>query len=369
MLFDHSRKIAKRSYPLIIAASLAALTACTSMSGSSSSSGATSAMSLTMPGPKGPLETHAITIEAVPTADAAGLYIANDLGYFAREGLTVHIVPSGGGELQLTDLKDGKTDLAEGNYVSYIQAQVDGDENLRIIANGSQMQPGNQALYVMPGSRITSVATMAKYHARIGVNTAKNIGSLLIGALMEDNGFSASSVKPIVASPLPNPFVNILAMLAQHQIDVAWLPEPFGTLAQQQGAVKIADFDSGSLLNFPIGAYLGTAAWIQAHPNTVAAFLHALQEGQQVADTNRAQVEKSLVSNTLVPNKTPLAAARQIAALMTINAYPLTMDVPEMQRVSNSMFQFGLEQGLTQPYNILRMIQPEPGMITMGASG
>jgi len=46
------------------------------------------------------------------------------------------------------------------------------------------------------------------------------------------------------------------------------------------------------------------------------------------------------------------------------------MDVPTMQRVSDSMFQFGLEQNLpgmkqplTQPYNMLNMIQPEPGMI------
>jgi len=358
MLFDRTWK---HAYPLIIVASLAALTACTS-AGSSSSSGAASAMSVTMPGPKGPLETHSITIEAVPTVDAAGLYIANDFGYFRQEGLTVRITMTGGGELSIADLHGGKTDLAEGNYVSYVQAQIGGQASLRIIANGSQMQPGNQALYVLPGSRITSVAAMAKYHARIGVNTLNNIGTLMIGTLMEDNGYAANSVTAIAASPLPNPFINILNMLTAKSIDVAWLPEPFGTLAQQRGAIKIADLDSGSLLNFPIGAYIGTSAWVQAHPNTIAAFLRALQEGQQVADSNRAQVEKALVNNTLVPTGTPRSAALQIAALMTINAYPLTMDVPEMQRVSDSMYQFGLEPGLPRPYNMASMIQPEPGL-------
>jgi hypothetical protein len=77
-------------------------------------------------------------------------------------------------------------------------------------------------------------------------------------------------------------------------------------------------------------------------------------------------VETSLVNNTLVPNGTPKKAADQIAALMTLDTYPLTMDVPQMQRVSNSMFQFGLEPTLKSPYQITKMIQPEPGEILQG---
>jgi hypothetical protein len=38
------------------------------------------------------------------------------------------------------------------------------------------------------------------------------------------------------------------------------------------------------------------------------------------------------------------------------------MDVPAMQRVSDAMFEFGLER-LTKPYLITSMIQPEPGEI------
>jgi hypothetical protein len=57
------------------------------------------------------------------------------------------------------------------------------------------------------------------------------------------------------------------------------------------------------------------------------------------------------------------ALAKQIAALMTLDTYPLSMDVPTMQRVSNAMFEFGLEPGLGQPFSIHSMIQPEPAMI------
>jgi NitT/TauT family transport system substrate-binding protein len=365
MLFGQVTKIGNRAYPLVAAISLTALAACTSVTGTTSSpASSTSAAALSIPGPTGPLETNTITVEAVPTSDEAGLYIAKDLGYFKREGLTVNIAPIGGGELAIPDLKDGKTDLAVGNYVSFIQAQISGTVNLRLIANGSQMQPGNQALYVMPTSKLTTVADLVAHHAKIGVNTLNNIGTLLIGSLLQDNGYKLSNVQLLAPKPPGNPFLTMLAWLKSGAIDAAWLPEPFATSAEQQyGAVKIADFDSGSLQNFPIGVYVGTAAWVKSHPNTVAAFLHAVQEGQQKADVDRTQVEASLVTNTLLPNGIPQGPANQIAALMTINTYPLTMDVSVMQRVSNAMFQFGLEAGYTQPYNLLNMIQAEPGMI------
>jgi ABC-type nitrate/sulfonate/bicarbonate transport system substrate-binding protein len=153
-------------------------------------------------------------------------------------------------------------------------------------------------------------------------------------------------------------------MLPAGQIDAAWLPEPFGTIAQQNGAVKLADFDAGSLQNFPIGSYVTNATWAQSHQNTIAAFLHALQEGQRVADTNRGQVESSLIKNTLLTTGFSPSKAKQIAALITLDNYPLIMDVPTMQRVSDSMFQLGLEPTLTKPYPIAGMIQPEPGMIS-----
>jgi NitT/TauT family transport system substrate-binding protein len=349
---------------------LVALAACSSIGSTTTTANTTSE---TIPGPSGPLETHTISVEAVPTADEAGLYVAYDLGYFKKEGLNVKISITGGGETALPDLTDNKAQLIAGNYVSFVQAQIQGKYKLKIIADGSQMQAGNQALYVMPNSKFGSIADLVKYHATIGVNTLNNIGTLLVGSLLTENGFpnalySADNpkgpVKLVVPTlPAPTPFVGAMIELENHKLDAAWLPEPYGTLAQEAGAVKLADFDQGSLQNFPIGAYIGDQSWIQANPNTVAAFLHALQEGQEVADTDRGQLEQSLVTNTLLTTGFKKGPAQQIAALLTLDSYPLTMDVPTMQRVSDSMFQFGLEQGLTTPYQMINMIEPEPGMI------
>ncbi len=93
---------------------------------------------------------------------------------------------------------------------------------------------------------------------------------------------------------------------------------------------------------------------MRSHPNTVAAFLRALKQGQQVADTNRAAVEQALVKNGVVPSAL-------IAASMTLPTYPLVMDVPEMQRVPDAMYEFGL---IGRQYRITDMIQPENGEVS-----
>ena len=202
---------------------------------------------------------------------------------------------------------------------------------MRLIADSSQMQAGNQALYVLPSSPYKTVRDLVKHHVSVGVNSLHNIGSVLLGSLLAANGYKLNKLTQV-----PEILPLMPKLLAQHKIPAAWLPEPFGTEAQQEyGAVQVADFDQGSLQNFPIGTIAGSADWVQAHPNTVAAFLRAYSEGQQVADTDRAAVEAALVKN--VPGMT-----KEIAATMTLDTYPLVMDVPVMQRVADAMYEFGV---------------------------
>jgi NitT/TauT family transport system substrate-binding protein len=351
---ENMRLINKLLYCLAAGVPVAALAAC--------SSGGSSAVA-TGPAP----EQSSITMDAVPTADAAGLYIALDNGYFAKQGLNVKILPIHGGEYGMGDLQTGKVQLIEGNYVSFILAQIAGTFaapnptnpqaptepaqkiDMRLIADASQMQAGNQGLYVMPGSPYRTVQDLVKHHVQVGVNSLHNIGSVLLGSLLASDGYN---VNDLTQSPQVLPFMPQL--LAQHKISAAWLPEPFATEAQQKyGAVQLADFNQGSLQNFPIGTIAGSNSWVQAHPNTIGAFLRAYNEGQQVADTDRAAVEAALVKNGVAPTA-------EIAATMTLDTYPLVMDVPVMQRVPDAMFEFGV---IGKQYTIAKMIQSEPGEI------
>jgi len=85
-----------------------------------------------------------------------------------------------------------------------------------------------------------------------------------------------------------------------------------------------------------------TKQWAQKYPKTLAAFYKALEEGQEIADTNRAAVE------TAMENIKPavLAVNKQTAAVMAVDNYPVSdgpvgaVDLVRLQRVLDVMQQF-----------------------------
>jgi NitT/TauT family transport system substrate-binding protein len=335
-----------------LAAAIASIVATGALAGCSAATGTASAAT------RVPLEQRTITVDSVPTAEEAGLYVAQAQGFFAQQDLTVKINSVTGGEAAIPELQTGHAQLAEGNYVAFILAQMHGSFNskpvdMRIVAAGSEIEPGTEALYVMPHSKYQTVAQLAKDHAKIGLDTPNDIGDVMVGAILAQAGYKLSDIKQV--SPKAG-FPALLSMLPAGQVDAAWLPQPLGEIAEQQlGATPIADFDQGSLQNFPFTGYIGTAQWVKSHPNTVAAFLKALNEGQQLADTDRQAVETAMEQFTGIK---PI-----VAATMAIDRYPLAMDVPQLQRVADSMYEFGLTPGATAPYRIQNMIESEPGLI------
>src|SRR5512135_3881636 len=71
------------------------------------------------PGPAGPAsapEEPDITVAAIPAVDLAGLYIAQDRGLFARQGLHVTIVPVPSSQSVISEQLAGRVDISAGSY-------------------------------------------------------------------------------------------------------------------------------------------------------------------------------------------------------------------------------------------------------------
>ena len=66
------------------------------------------------------LEKATLTVGAVPVADEAGLFIAQDENLFKDEGLDVKIVPIISSKVATQDQNNGTFDVTAGNSVSYI---------------------------------------------------------------------------------------------------------------------------------------------------------------------------------------------------------------------------------------------------------
>src|ERR1700761_2431087 len=81
-----------------------------------------------------------ITVAAIPASDLAGLYVAQDQGLFARQGLHVRITKIPSSQAVIAAQLSGHVDISAGSYVPYIAAQAAG-ARVRILAEAARCSP------------------------------------------------------------------------------------------------------------------------------------------------------------------------------------------------------------------------------------
>ncbi|HUN37966.1 MAG TPA: ABC transporter substrate-binding protein [Trebonia sp.] len=325
-----------------------------------SSGGGTSTTTATSLPKYGPAEKTTLNVGVVPAMDSAGFFVAMHDGLFTQEGLKINYQPETSSETAVTQQLGGTLDISGGNYVSYINEVALHAAPLEIVAEGSIMTPGAQVIYTKANSPIKSVSQLRGQ--KIAVNAPNNIDYLLDVAVLSGYGIKVSDSN-FPASPVPFPTMAGTVAANNSPYVAATLPEPFASLAEQnQGMVPLVDLDQGAAQQFPIEGYVVTKQWAEKNPNSLERFLAALEEGQEIADTNRNAVEQAFENITGPNGNTSPAVAGpygrvppSIAAVMALNTYPIGVDETRIQRVADVMQQFGL---LPSHFDVSSMIIP-----------
>ena len=313
----------RRRVSLAATAGVAAalLAAGCSSSGSSSPSGSGSS-------PASPsasaLEQSHITVGALPVIDDAGLYLANKLGYFKQEGLTVTIAPVTQSTQAIPDMLHGSIAIISGaNYVSFFEAQAKGTVSFKVLAEAVTCQPDTFGVAALPSSGISKPADLAG--KTIAVNLLNNIQTLTLNAVLKADGVNPSSVHYVVV-----PFPNMIAALKAHQVNAISAVQPFLTGAEAaDGAKPVVSSCDGPVAHMPMSGYFATQTWAQQNPNTARAFQTALLKAQAYANANPAAVKSILPTYIKI---TPQAASQ-----VTLGMYPSTLDPAQLQQVITLM--------------------------------
>jgi NitT/TauT family transport system substrate-binding protein len=270
-------------------------------------------------------------VAVVPATSVAGLYIAQQRGYFAAAGLHVKIVPVASGVNALPNLVNGSVDIDEGQWTSDVTAEAAGVAHLRVLAPGNSGGTALEEVVTPPGSPVRTVGQLRG--KTIAVNALKGLAVLLTSNVLNSYGVDPSSVHFVVI-----PFPAMASALAGHRVDAAFMTEPFLSAAQTQtGVVPLFDIDQGAAHDFPIAGYVATQAWAEKYPKTRGAFAAALARGQRVAATSRPAVQQAMTVN--------LHVSKVTAAVMALGTYPLTMTGNNLIRVATLMKLNGLLPG------------------------
>lgn len=280
----------------------------------------------------GRVEKSKIKVVLIPSTDVGPLWVAKKNGYFAAEGLDVEFVNKTSGPDVVNSVLGGDADFGFATYPVLIQAERKGkgQQNLKVVADASAAKPDTTAVVVKKGSPLTSAVDLqGKKVAVTARGTMADLG-VMAGLRAAKADWSGIDWKQIG-------FADMLPKLQSGEIDAAFFAEPFVTMAQAQAGVTVVFQPmTGALDGIPLGGYAATEKTTKENPKTVAAFQRAIRKGQTEAATQKgdAEVRQALVDNA---NVRP-----DIAPVLHLPTYPITLDATRLQRVPDVMRQFGI---------------------------
>ena len=247
-------------------------------------------------GPAAPAATAApvtLRLALLPILDALPMYVADQEGYFAAQGIKVSFIPVASAAERDQMIASGQADgmindLIATTLYNRDQSQV---QIVRFAQVATAAQPEYRIL-AAPGSKLSTPADLK------GVDIAVSQASVIeyvTDRLLEADGLAPTDIHVIAVPKIP----DRMSLLAGGKLQAATLPEPFSTLAIQSGSKVLLD-DSihpeygNSVISF-------RTAFIQQHPQAVTAFLKALE--QAVTDVNKDHTRWSdlMVKYNLLP--------------------------------------------------------------------
>jgi NitT/TauT family transport system substrate-binding protein len=310
-----------------------------SSSGSSNASSSASASGSASPS-TAKLEQTSITVGALPVVDSAGLFLAQKLGYFKQEGLTVKITTVAQSTQAIPDMLHGTIAVIAGaNYVSFIEAQAKGTAQFKVLAEGVTCKPNTFGIAALPSSGIKSAKDLAG--KTVAVNLTNNIQTLSLNAVLKADGVDPSKVKYVVV-----PFPNMISALKAKQVAAISAVEPFlGGAMAADGAKQVVSSCDGPVANLPLSGYIATADWAQKNPNTARAFQTALLKAQAYAGQNPSAVK------SIIPTYSKVTA--QQAATLPLNSYPSSLDPAQLTKILSLMKSGGLSTGSATASSLL----------------
>ncbi|MCA9859177.1 MAG: ABC transporter substrate-binding protein [Thermomicrobiales bacterium] len=214
-------------------------------------------------------ELGSIKVGFVPVTVFAPVFVAEELGYYAEEGLDVQLEPFPGGADPVVLTASGELDAA---FVGVGPAFWNGaaqDLGIKLIAPGhAEGNPVATPLMISKKScedgTITSVAELEG--KKVSVN-ARGATEYWLNAALSTGGLTINDIQLEVL-----PFPDAVAALESGAVDAAMVGEPLATQAELDGiAVRLSG-------DFPVQdvqptAIVGNESWLAEHPDQAEAFV------------------------------------------------------------------------------------------------
>ena len=267
------------------------------------------------PAEKASTAPASVKIGTLPTEDSLPLWVAEQRGYFATQGITdVEIVSFQSAQERDAAFAAGAIDAFMGDIIAAANLQAGGQPTtIKTVMLGADQTQGRFGVVAAPKSTVKSLTELAD--VPVGTSSA-TIQEYVLDGLMSESGVASSSVKVEEVKKVP----VRMELLMAGKLKAAALPEPFLTLAEQGGAPLIAS-DTSATANLSQTVLVFSDKYLEKPGGTEAADAVLKAWDIAVNDINKdpQAVLPLLVEKARLPES--------LAKTYKVNTYP-TAQVP-----------------------------------------
>jgi NitT/TauT family transport system substrate-binding protein len=304
--------MARKTFLALSAAVLISLTAC----GGDVAENKTAAS-----GSAAPAQLTKVTAGIIPISNLTPFHVAQEKGFFKKNGLEVASTTATAGQTLLSALTGGSVQFAYSDLLSAVNAKAGGID-LRIVAgqNSAQLSgTDGMALVVKSDSPIKTVADLKGQ--KIALNSLGSLNEVATNTTLLKAGLKPQDVKYVEI-----PFSSIADTLLRGDVAAANLVEPFRTRTGDKLRVinhPFVDMHPG----MSIAGWMATGQYVDKNKDVVSKFVAALAEAN---DYLNGDAEEKITWTAKFTKSEP-----ELIRRLTLDRWTSEVDVAGLQKIAD----------------------------------
>jgi NitT/TauT family transport system substrate-binding protein len=283
--------------------------------------------------PSGPSATELtkVVVGTLAVVDTAPLYLGIEQGFFEEENLEVETQVAAGGAALLPAVVSSEYQFGFSEMTSLLIAASKGMP-VQVVSAGDSSN-GNLTLgedynevLVAPGSDIDEVTDLEG--KKVATNSLTNINYVLVRDGVDAAGGDSEKIDFIEI-----PFPDQVNALLTGQVDAIATPEPFHTIALNQGAVPVYQ-TYGATPDLTVAAWFTSSQFAESDPEVVDAFQRAIQKSLEYATDHPDEAREILLSYTQLD--------AGLVEQIVLPGWPTTLNKTSLEYVLEASDRYGL---------------------------
>lgn len=285
--------------------------------------------------------TANIRVVTPPITNYVALLVARDKGFFAEEKLNVTWSFVAQTAVAIEAVYGGSVEFGAGGILEPMVARSNGlDLMLAVpVAKVAMKPPENSALVVRADSNIKSAADLVGKKVSVGLLNSINHVHML-------EWLKRRNVDGKKIEFLEIPFPQMPDALLQNRIDMVWAVEPFLTLLQKSGKIRIIGTPySDNLPGMDLTAFFARESWLKANKDVALRFRKAIIKATQYVLAASKQERDGWVAKYT-------GMKPELVAEVNLPNYSISFDRNSLK----ANLDMAVEQKLSKPFDINTII-------------